>query len=329
MSRFKKVDPRIWSDKKFKNMTPLAPGGQALWLFLLTNPSYGRVPGLLNLGFGAVQDSLNWPKESLGESFRECFIATLFFADFDAKLIWLPKAILYNKPQNPNIVLSWRDEINSLPECFLRDQALLSLYLALANLGEPYTKAMRNILSGVSGCSFVDNKPFFESSPESLPESFPESLPKGFGISLPEYRDVDIDNKRKPPLRSPLTQKSTFSRGENLCNREGKLPDSFSDDFLTNEKPDVKTAINKKKHFQIPTIAEIQNYIDEKKYCVDAEAFWNFYNSKNWFVGKTKMSNWHSALVTWEKREREKEKSNSDWEDPYPDIQKDLDGEWV
>ena len=36
---------------------------------------------------------------------------------------------------------------------------------------------------------------------------------------------------------------------------------------------------------------------------VDAEAFVAFYQSNGWKVGKAKMQNWQSAIVTWEKRQ--------------------------
>jgi hypothetical protein len=35
---------------------------------------------------------------------------------------------------------------------------------------------------------------------------------------------------------------------------------------------------------------------------VDAESFVAFYESKDWMIGKNKMKNWKSAIVTWEKR---------------------------
>lgn len=55
----------------------------------------------------------------------------------------------------------------------------------------------------------------------------------------------------------------------------------------------------KKKSFTPPTIEEVRQYIHEKGYTVDADAWWNFYNSKGWFVGKNKMVSWKSAIATW------------------------------
>jgi len=59
------------------------------------------------------------------------------------------------------------------------------------------------------------------------------------------------------------------------------------------------------KRFSPPSLEEVKNYILEKNYEVDAEAFVAFYSSKDWFIGKNKMRDWRAALVTWEKRKRE------------------------
>ncbi|MCD8309601.1 MAG: hypothetical protein LUB83_00045, partial [Prevotellaceae bacterium] len=82
-----------------------------------------------------------------------------------------------------------------------------------------------------------------------------------------------------------------------------------------NNKQDNVTIINaenekksEKKFFTPPTVEEIQAYIDEKKYNVDAEQFFLFYDQKNWMVGKNKMSKWHSAVALWNNRETKEKK---------------------
>ena len=57
--------------------------------------------------------------------------------------------------------------------------------------------------------------------------------------------------------------------------------------------------------FQKPTIEEIRQYCLGKGYNVDAEQFFNFYESKGWVVGKSPMKNWRAAVITWNKREKE------------------------
>lgn len=63
-----------------------------------------------------------------------------------------------------------------------------------------------------------------------------------------------------------------------------------------------------KKRFMPPTVGEVKAYNREKGYTFDAETFVNFYESKNWYVGKTKMVSWKACCTTWQKREKKDEK---------------------
>lgn len=80
---------------------------------------------------------------------------------------------------------------------------------------------------------------------------------------------------------------------------------------------DTVTVIKKEKEtkrFTPPSLLEVQDYITEKNYKVSAATFWNFYDSKNWYVGKNKMKNWKTAIGGWESRNNENNqngKSNS------------------
>ncbi len=54
------------------------------------------------------------------------------------------------------------------------------------------------------------------------------------------------------------------------------------------------------KFFKKPTIQELQDYCKVKDYVnIDCVSFWNFYESKNWMIGKNKMTSWKAALATW------------------------------
>lgn len=52
-----------------------------------------------------------------------------------------------------------------------------------------------------------------------------------------------------------------------------------------------------------PTLAEVREYIAEKGYRVDAEAFMAYYDSVGWRIGNKPMKSWRSALTTWERRD--------------------------
>lgn len=59
----------------------------------------------------------------------------------------------------------------------------------------------------------------------------------------------------------------------------------------------------KEKSFIKPTIEEIQDYCSERNNGINANAFYDFYESKNWYVGKNKMKDWKACVRTWEQRQ--------------------------
>ena len=61
------------------------------------------------------------------------------------------------------------------------------------------------------------------------------------------------------------------------------------------------------KKFIKPTIEEIETYCKERNNGINANAFYDFYESKNWYVGKNKMKDWKACVRTWEQRQPKKE----------------------
>ena len=105
---------------------------------------------------------------------------------------------------------------------------------------------------------------------------------------------IENDNSVITPLQKTITENN---KGEESKVKESKEKKS-KENNIDRESKKAETA----KRFTPPSIEEVQSYISEKEYSVDAESFVAFYTSKNWFVGKNKMKDWHAAIVSWEKR---------------------------
>lgn len=54
--------------------------------------------------------------------------------------------------------------------------------------------------------------------------------------------------------------------------------------------------------FTKPTVDEIAAYCSERGNSVDAQAFYDFYESKGWRVGNQPMKDWKASVRTWERR---------------------------
>lgn len=57
------------------------------------------------------------------------------------------------------------------------------------------------------------------------------------------------------------------------------------------------------KRFVKPNVEEIESYCKERNNSVDAQQFFDYYESKGWKVGKSPMKDWKASVRTWEKND--------------------------
>ena len=200
MARYRKLDVRIWIDDKFQELSPPPPCGRYLWFYLLTNPETVNVPGLYRAGEAAMAESLGWPLKGFRKAFREAFSKGMVKADWRARVIWVPKAIFYNKPENPNVVKSWASLWDEIPDCALKLTAYQALKAFLEGLGEGFAEAFEE------GC----RKPFGKGMAKQEQEQEQEQeqktpIPGGRGSDQPHQRVIDTFLTLKGTPRSTLT----------------------------------------------------------------------------------------------------------------------------
>ena len=117
-------------------------------------------------------------------------------------------------------------------------------------------------------------------------------------LELGFVRVVKFDG-RKRYVESTIQFKADLN--ESSMQDGTKVQHTNNNEYINNNNSLYK----KGSRFQKPTIEEIRQYCLEKGYNVDAEQFFNFYESKGWVVGKSPMKNWRAAVSTWNKREKE------------------------
>lgn len=106
-------------------------------------------------------------------------------------------------------------------------------------------------------------------------------------------------NGRQRYVESTIQFKSALN--ESSMQDGTKVPYTYNNEYINNNNSLYKKGSSR---FQKPTIEEIREYCLEEGYNVDAEQFYNFYESKGWLVGKSPMKNWRAAVCTWVKREK-------------------------
>ena len=96
------------------------------------------------------------------------------------------------------------------------------------------------------------------------------------------------------------------------------IPTGYQMDTQVRLGKDSIGKVNNKevRKFKKPTIEEIKDYCIERNNGINAEAFYDFYESKDWYVGKNKMKDWKACVRTWEKREKEQPKQPGDFKRP-------------
>jgi hypothetical protein len=132
-------------------------------------------------------------------------------------------------------------------------------------------------------------------------------------------RTKNLAKSQQNSSKNPAKIQQNFSKNisKNLAkveqNTENEIENEYENEYKNEyEKEEeegknfenYKQAKTKRAAFKPPELAEVQKYIDENGYSVDAEAFISFYNSNGWKVGKNNMKDWQAAVVTWEKRNK-------------------------
>lgn len=145
--RYRAVDVRIWCDKKFRALSPISPCGQGLFLYLLTNPNTNAIPGLYRAGMAAMAEELGWTNEGFIQALNEIIAQGLVKVDLDARVVFIPNAIKFNKPQSPNVVRSWALHWDEIPECDLKNTAYAMLKAFIEGLGEAFSKAFSEAIN--------------------------------------------------------------------------------------------------------------------------------------------------------------------------------------
>ena len=91
----------------------------------------------------------------------------------------------------------------------------------------------------------------------------------------------------------------------------------------------AKSTTTKRKRFEKPTLSEIKQYCIERNNNVNAEQFFDYYESNGWKVGKNSMKDWKAAVRTWERSEYRKPNSKKNSKEDAINVVKELMNEYA
>ena len=114
-----------------------------------------------------------------------------------------------------------------------------------------------------------------------------------------------------------LIDQQHHRREVNAANRAGKKAEPATNEENSaiepqpEEKPaqEIQPEKQKRKNFVKPTVEEIAAYCKEKNYNVNAQQFYNYYESNGWKIGRNSMKSWQAAVQNWNIRDKANNKA--------------------
>jgi hypothetical protein len=173
MARYRKIETRIWNDQQF-NL--LADDAKLLFFFLLTHPHLTAL-GAMRISILGMAGELSWSEKKLREAFRQILEKDMVRYDPVALFLWLPNFLKYNLPESPNVVKSWEQSLDYLPECVLKQLLMKSVRAFVGSLSEGFMEAL----------------------PEVFREGFAKSMPNQEQEQEQEQKQEQYITCEKPP----------------------------------------------------------------------------------------------------------------------------------
>jgi len=177
LSRYRKVDPRVWNDEKFR---ALSNRGKLVFFMLLTHPAMTAL-GAMRSSVAGLADELGWPIEAFRDAFDDILNQDMVEIDPKACLIALPNFVRYNRPESPNVVTAWINSLDLLPECELLERVVQRAESVVEGMGLSFRKAFAD--------AFGKPMPYQEQEQEQEQEQkkTPRTPRKAGGVASPSF----------------------------------------------------------------------------------------------------------------------------------------------
>lgn len=142
MARYRKIDVRMWNDRKFRE---LSDNGKLAFILLLTHPDTTQI-GTIRTRVSNLADELGWQRDAMSHAIQEVTLNGMIDADEKAGLIVINNFLKYNAPSSPNAFKSWCELIDLMPECDLLDKHVARLKTFVDGLSVGMRNAIPNDL---------------------------------------------------------------------------------------------------------------------------------------------------------------------------------------
>lgn len=185
-AKYRRIDPRIWTDEKFRQLTSEQ---QRIALYILTAQS-NRI-GLFSFSPGKACEDL----ETLPPTFRKGFLKvcqTLKWEwDSAARVLYLPTWWRYNPPENANNVIGNLKDLDDLPETPL----LARFSINTTYLSEELIETFAQTLAKRYPQRSLKRSPSQEREQEQEQEEEKIAVPHSAGTATPPKHKVELSDE--------------------------------------------------------------------------------------------------------------------------------------
>jgi len=199
MSRYRKVDPRIWNDSKFRKLTDQ---GKLAFFLLLTHPHMTAI-GAMRGTLAGLAAELGWTVDAMRDAIQDAIRDGMVVANEDASFLALPNFLKYNKPEGPNSVLkAWPAALELLPECPEKRDLAIRCKQFLQELGPNFLAKS-------------DTSALFNAIEDAINDGMSDGMSDGIGDAMSEPSRIQEqeqeqeqknreDNQREGPLNDAM-----------------------------------------------------------------------------------------------------------------------------
>ena len=252
MARYRKIDVRMWNDRKFRE---LSDNGKLAFILLLTHPDTTQI-GTIRTRVSNLADELGWQRDAMSHAIQEVTLNGMIDADEKAWLMVINNFLKYNAPSSPNAFKSWCELIDLMPECDLLDKHVARLKTFVDGLSVGMRNAIPNDLIDAikDAMSRTNGQPCRTQEQDQEQEQDKEihtheHHPKAFETFAGRVCEKETPLKTAPVEQELPLQRTTVSKTETVekkstvkRQKKEKIPCPFKDgdqipeDYLTTAK---------------------------------------------------------------------------------------------
>lgn len=118
-------------------------------------------------------------------------------------------------------------------------------------------------------------------------------------------------SKEEITLNKESTEYSLSDIKDLLIDIRDLLKESLEKEKEIEKKKKEKVEKREAKKFKPPTLDEITEFCHDNGFIIDPQAFFAYYESNGWKVGRNKMKSWKATCINWNARAKETESKNA------------------